>query len=206
MTKFVNVLIQTHHADHVKWVINEAERLGYKASGITTLPDSMEGLGPVQCVHLKQSGVFYLYRAFDAFDLLYREGNKLDGAVEINLRKLRVMMDDLNNPVITESRDNMSVLSVIERPKSEFPDCVCLGVDANTRNTCRMGKAYGGGCQLERATKDDYDNVLPDAPVKFVRPNAENPVVTSVVRFLAVAGTKVLGLIKRAYKHLRGGL
>lgn len=88
----------------------------------------------------------------------------------------------------------------------EFPECVCLGVDANTRKTCRMVKAYGGTCgkpfaKLQKATQEDKDKVI-----KWERPKAENPIVTNVVRFLAVAGTKVWNAVKRVVKHFRGGL
>ena len=156
------------------------------------------------------------------------------GAEFKHLRKVRIEYDKLN--LVTESRDNQAVLAVLPRKNhevavvepvtpvdyllrgnvpsdlicapygsNEFPECVCLGVDANTRKTCRMVKAYGGTCgkpfdKLLKATQEDKDKVI------WVRPKAENPIVTKVVRFLAVAGTKVVNAVKRVVKHLRGGL
>lgn len=156
------------------------------------------------------------------------------GAEFKHLRKVRIEYDKLN--LVTESLDNQAVLAVLPRKKhevaviepvtpvdyllrsnvpsdlicapygsNEFPECVCLGVDANTRKTCRMVKAYGGTCgkpfaKLQKATQEDKDKVI------WVRPKAENPIVTKVVRFLAVAGTKVVNAVKRVVKHLRGGL
>lgn len=150
------------------------------------------------------------------------------------LRKLRDLDFKLNHPSV-ESQDNLAVLAVIPRPKyevvapvtpvdylrgagvpsdlicapygsHEFPECVCLGVDANTRKTCRMVKAYGGTCgkpfaKLQKATQEDKDKVI-----TWTRPKAENPWVTSVTRFLVVQGTKVVNALKRIVKHFRGGL
>ena len=67
-----------------------------------------------------------------------------------------------------------------------FPECVCLGVDANTRKTCRMVKAYGGTCgkPFAKLLKDNQEDR--DKAIKWVRPKAENPIVTTVVRWLAV--------------------
>lgn len=156
------------------------------------------------------------------------------GAEFKHLRKVRIEYDKLNT--VVESRDNQAVLAVLPRKKheiavakplspveylqrgnvptdlicapygsNEFPECVCQGVDENTRKTCRMVKAYGGTCgepfaKLLKANQEDKDKAI------WVRPKAENPIVTKVVRFLAVAGTKVVNAVKRVVKHLRGGL
>lgn len=156
------------------------------------------------------------------------------GVKFLTLRKLGVEFTKLNT--VVESRDNQAVLAVLPRKKhevaviepvtpvdyllrsnvpsdlicapygsNEFPECVCIGVDANTRKTCRMVKAYGGTCgkpfdKLLKATQEDKDKVI------WVRPKAENPIVTKVVRFLAVSGAKVVNAAKRVVKHLRGGL
>lgn len=156
------------------------------------------------------------------------------GCTFVTLRKVGILFDKLN--IVTESRDNQAVLAVLPRKKhevavaeplspveylqrgnvpsdlicapygsNEFPECACQGVDANTRKTCRMVKAYGGTCgkpfdKLLKATQEDKDKVI------WVRPKAENPIVTKVVRFLAVAGSKVVNAVKRVVKHLRGGL
>lgn len=87
---------------------------------------------------------------------------------------------------------------------NEFPECTCLGVDANTRKTCRTVKAYGGTCgkpfaKLQKATQEDKDKVI-----EWVRPKAENPIVTTVVRWLAVQGERVARVLKAGFNFLRG--
>lgn len=98
-----------------------------------------------------------------------------------------------------------SDLIVAPYGSNEFPECVCLGVDANTRKTCRMVKAYGGTCgkpfaKLQKATQEDRDKAI-----KWVRPKAENPIVTTVVRWLAVQGERVARVLKAGFNFLRGG-
>lgn len=153
------------------------------------------------------------------------------GAEFKHLRKVRIEYDKLN--LVTESLDNQAVLSVIPRPKyevvapvtpveylrgagvpsdlicapygsNEFPECVCLGVDANTRKTCRMAKAYGGTCgkpfvKLQKANQEDTDKVI-----KWVRPKAENPLVNKVVVWSVLAASKIVSVVKRAFNFLRG--
>lgn len=148
------------------------------------------------------------------------------------LRKLRDLDFKLNHPSV-ESQDNLAVLAVIPRPKyevvapvtpvdylrgagvpsdlicapygsNEFPECVCLGVDANTRKTCRMVKAYGGTCgkpfaKLQKATQEDKDKVI-----EWVRPKAENPIVNKVVVWSVLAASKIVSVVKRAFNFLRG--
>lgn len=147
------------------------------------------------------------------------------------LRKVSIEFDKLN--LVTESRDNQAVLAVIPRPKyevvapvtpveylrgagvpsdlicapygsNEFPECTCLGVDANTRKTCRMVKAYGGTCgkpfaKLQKATQEDKDKVI-----EWVRPKAENPIVNKVVVWSVLAASKIVSVVKRAFNFLRG--
>lgn len=148
------------------------------------------------------------------------------------LHKLRDLDFKLNHPSV-ESQDNLAVLAVIPRPKyevvapvtpveylrgagvpsdlicapygsNEFPECVCLGVDANTRKTCRMVKAYGDTCgkpfaKLQKATQEDKDKVI-----EWVRPKAENPIVNEVVRWSVLATSKIVSVVKRAFNFLRG--
>ena len=157
-----------------------------------------------------------------------RRAVKRDVYLTFPVRSLRDLDFKLNHPSV-ESQDNLAVLTVTQRPvyavspdeylrgagvpsdlicapygSNEFPECTCLGVDANTRKTCRMVKAYGGTCgkpfaKLQKATQEDKDKVI-----EWVRPKAENPIVTTVVRWLAVQGERVARVLKAGFNFLRG--
>ena len=150
----------------------------------------------------------------------------------IKLRKLRYLDFKLNQPSV-ESQDNQAVLSVIPRPKSEvvapatpddylrgagvpsdlicapygsneFPECVCLGVDANTRKTCRMVQAYGGTCNKPFAILLKANREVTDKVIEWVRPKAENPIINKVVVWSVLATSKIVSVVKRAFNSLRG--
>ena len=155
------------------------------------------------------------------------------GAEFKHLRKVRIEYDKLNNVVESQDNqavlaviprpkygvaviEPVTPVEYLQRSgvpndlicapygSNEFPECVCLGVDANTRKTCRMVKAYGGTCgkpfaKLQKATQEDRDKAI-----VWTRPKAENPIVTTVVRWLAVQGERVLNVLKAGFNFLRG--
>ena len=148
------------------------------------------------------------------------------------LRKVSIEFDKLN--LVTESRDNQAVLSVTPRHKyevvapvtpvdylrgagvpsnlicapygsNELPECTCLGVDANTRKTYRMVKAYGGTCgkPFAKLLKDNQEDR--DKAIKWVRPKAENPIISKVVVWSVLTISKIVSVVKRVIKSIKGG-
>lgn len=209
--KFVNALIPVHHPDHARAVLNEAERLGYVWNkGCLAL--ELNKFKTTCCIHLRADGTVFAYSYFTASELMYNapphDVDFGDVVILNKLRKLRGLDAELNNPTVV-SQDNLAVLTVTPRPKydvvvapydsNNFPECTCLGVDVNTRKTCRMVKAYGGTCgkpfaKLQKATQEERDKTI-----KWVRPKAENPIVTTVVRWLAVQGERVARVLKSGF-------
>lgn len=152
------------------------------------------------------------------------------------LHKLRDLDFQLNHSSV-ESQDNLAVLAVAPRPSyavaapvtpveylrgagvpsdlicapygsSEFPECVCLGVDANTRKTCRLSRAYGGACigtcrktsaKLLKDNQEDRDKVI-----EWVRPKAEHPLVHKLTVLAVLTTSKIVSVVKRAFNFLRG--
>lgn len=231
--KFVNAVVPVFHATHVTAVLNEAERLGYKHSTDCCTLSNVDKWHEVKAIHLGGDGIVFAYIHFTAPELLDSRAPQLNTATILKkLRKLRDLDFKLNHPSV-ESQDNLAVLAVIPRPKyevvapvtpveylqrsgvpndlicapygsNEFPECVCLGVDANTRKTCRMVKAYGGTCgkpfaKLLKANQEDKDKVI-----EWVRPKAENPIVNKVVVWSVLAASKIVSVVKRAFNFLRG--
>lgn len=231
--KFVNAIVPVFHSAHVQAVLNEAERLGYKPHADCSTLAEPDEFHRVQSVHLGSCGTVYAFIHYNAQELLESHHERYNTAIVLNkLRKLRDLDFKLNHPSV-ESQDNLAVLAVIPRPKyavvapvtpveylrgagvpsdlicapygsNEFPECPCLGVDANARKTCRMVKAYGGTCgkpfvKLLKANQEDKDKVI-----EWVRPKAENPIVTTVVRWLAVQGERVARVLKAGFNFLRG--
>ena len=148
------------------------------------------------------------------------------------LRKLRDLDFKLNHPSV-ESRDNQAVLSAIPRHKyevvapvtpveylrgagvpsdlicapygsNEFPECTCLGVDADTRKTCRMVQAYGGTCNKPFAILLKANREFTDKVIEWVRPKADHPLVHKMIVWSVLATSKIVSVVKRAFNFLRG--
>ena len=185
---FPNVLVEVFSQGHLDAVFKEAESLGYTHSQDYNTVFQQQPKPWTTIAHFGSNAELFIFTAFTKDEA--NEWHKLAaagstvykdylGAEFKPLRKVRIEYNKLNT--VVESRDNQAVLAVLPRKKHEV--AVVEPFD-----------------KLLKATQEDNDKVI------WVRPKAENPIVTKVVRFLAVAGSKVVNATKRVVKYLRGGL
>ena len=175
---FPNVLVEVFSQGHLDAVFKEAERLGYTHVQDYNTVFQQQPKPWTTIAHFGSNAELFIFTAFTK-----EEANEWH-----KLARAGVPSDLICAPY----------------GSNEFPECTCLGVDANTRKTCRMVKAYGGTCgkpfdKLLKATQEGKDKVI-----EWVRPKAENPIVTTVVRWLAVQGERVARVLKAGFNFLRG--
>lgn len=229
--KFLNVIIPTFGTAHVQAVVNEALRLGYKPC--PAMHSSAVFAEDVLCAHLEGTGHYFLYTMHTADEIVTHPEEIYQGAVILkNLRKLRGEFDLLNT-VTTRSQDNQAALIVrpkyqvaVKRTVSELAReygtpvdynesnylCPCLGISAEQRKTCTLARSYGSTkCEAPsvRAARLLNKPQVPEdiqwTPVVWNRPTAENPLLTNLVRWSVLAGTKIVSVVKRVFSFLRGG-
>ena len=238
---FPNVLVEVFNQGHLDAVFRVANHLGYVSSQSTTYRQFFELPKPWTTIaYFGSNAELCIFTCFTKAEAEQWHEEALNGNAALamylgakfkTLRKVSIEFDKLN--LVTESRDNQAVLSVIPRHEyevvapvtpvdylrgagvpndlicapygsNEFPECTCLGVDANTRKTCRMAKAYGGTCNkifanLQKATHENKVKVI-----EWVRTKAENPIVNKVVVWYVLATSKIVSVVKRAFNFLRG--
>ena len=208
--KFVNAIVPVFHADHITAVINEALRIGYRLD--KTCPSLVGSalFGTIQSIHLEPSGKIYGYCSCTA-EYLINEGQPRefyrDAVLLIKLRKLRGLYAELNKTeVVTCSRDNQSALVV--RPKCIVVASVSGRVQmvqpnrsvVPSRSYCTPYGVYGSSefTVLSEATQEDKSKVV------WVRPKAENPVVSKVVVWSVLTISKIVSVVKRVIKSIKG--
>ena len=238
---FPNVLVEVFNQGHLYAVFRVADHLGYVYDQSIAYRQFSALTKPwTTLAHFGSNGELFIFTCFtkaeaEQWSVEAISGNKAFsdyyGVKFLTLRKVSIEFDKLN--LVTESRDNQAVLSVIPHHKyevvapvtpveylrgagvpsdlicapygfNEFPECTCLGVDANTRKTCRMVKAYGGTCDkifanLQKSIQEDKAKVI-----KWVRTKAENPIINKVVVWSVLATSKIVSVVKRAFNSLRG--
>lgn len=239
---FPNVLVEVFNQGHLDAVFRVADHLGYVPSQSTAyrqlfeLPKTWTTIA-----HFGSNAELFIFTCFTKAEAEQWHEEALNGNAVFaeylgakfkTLRKVSIEFDKLN--LVTESRDNQSVLSVIPRPKyavrtlhaqptevaihrssepdfiiapygsNEAPVCTCIGVDTNTRKTCRMVLAYGGTCgkpfaKLLKAAQEDKDKVI-----EWYKPKEDVPLVQKLVVWSVLATSKIVSVVKRAFNFLRG--